>query len=497
MTINESLLLALVLLSVIISNANAAGDQCICDYSSTRRRLSYEKSRRSVTFTSADGLPPHATGEKFKRTTQPSTRYISPSPIEQGTFCLSEQVHITLGDKKGDVIVSFATKDFNTVSTVEVSTNADDLKSNSGKNIVTFYGNAITYSEQLSVNYQSYNPTMGKPLLNVSQIMYIQNTSRWAINKTSGEKWANYYEYPTVKTGLVEYNNPYNYYDSPMIHTVTLTALEQGRTYYYRVSGSCLISKFVIPVSGNDASIYPQTIGLTGDTGQTWVSDATFNALRHLNASFIMLVGDLSYADGWPALWDSFGNLIQNLASNVPLLTAGGNHEVGSSEAWQSYKHRYPTPHKGANSPNFGYWGKEIGAVHLITLNSYAGSSNTSLQYQWLVQYLETSINRARTPWVIVQVHTPLYNSNNGHWMEGELMRLSIEPLLYSYGVDVVLSGHVHSYERTAPVYNNIPTTCGTVHLVIGDGGNYEGAVRMIPRSYIFYRAEYIVNSFS
>ncbi len=461
----------------------ASADQCICDYSTSRRRLSYEQTRRHVTFTSADGLPSHATGEKFKRTQQPSTRYIAPSPNEQDTFCLSEQIHITLGDKKGDVIVSFATADFNTESSVQLATSADDLKSDSD-NIVTFNGNAIAYSEQLSVNFRSYNPTMGKPLLTASQILYIQNTSRWAYNKTSGEHWANYYKYPTVMNGLIENNNPYNYYDSPMIHTVILTGLKQGKTYYYRVSGSCLISKFLIPVSGDDPSIYPQTIGLTGDTGQTLVSDATFNALRHLNASFIMLVGDLSYADGWPALWDSFGNLIQNLASNVPLLTAGGNHEVGNSEAWQSYMYRYPTPHKGSNSPNFGYWGKEIGAVNLITLNSYAGYSNTSLQYQWLVRYLETSIDRSRTPWVIAQVHTPLYNSNNGHWMEGELLRLSIEPLLYSYGVDIVLSGHVHSYERTAPVYNDIPNECGAVYLVIGDGGNYEGNWRIAVARY-------------
>lgn len=36
-------------------------------------------------------------------------------------------------------------------------------------------------------------------------------------------------------------------------------------------------------------------------------------------------------------------------------------------------------------------------------------------------------------------------------------------------------AGHVHSYERTAPVYNYTVNPCGAVHITIGDGGNSEG----------------------
>eukprot|EP00434_Breviolum_minutum_P031013 symbB.v1.2.027430.t1/scaffold2809.1/size69810/5 len=50
-----------------------------------------------------------------------------------------------------------------------------------------------------------------------------------------------------------------------------------------------------------------------------------------------------------------------------------------------------------------------------------------------------------------------------------------MESLFYQYGVDLVFNGHVHSYERSFPVYNNSVNECGTVHLVVGDGGNYEG----------------------
>jgi len=43
-----------------------------------------------------------------------------------------------------------------------------------------------------------------------------------------------------------------------------------------------------------------------------------------------------------------------------------------------------------------------------------------------------------------------------------------MEPLLYAYGVDIVLCGHVHAYERTLPVYNNSLNECGPVYFTIG-----------------------------
>ena len=150
----------------------------------------------------------------------------------------------------------------------------------------------------------------------------------------------------------------------------------------------------------------------------------------------------------------------------------GGNHEIGAAEAWLPFQTRFPSPYKGSGSSHFCYYGKEVGPVHVIALCTYAGFFHISAQYQWLQTYLATKINRVRTPWLIVMTHVSLYNSNQDHWMEGELMRLSMEPLLYQYGVDAYLTGHVHTYERSKPVYDNKIDPCGAVHLVVGDGGN-------------------------
>lgn len=42
------------------------------------------------------------------------------------------------------------------------------------------------------------------------------------------------------------------------------------------------------------------------------------------------------------------------------------------------------------------------------------------------------------------------------------------EPLFYQYGVDLVLAGHVHSYERTNRVYNYANNPCGPVYITTG-----------------------------
>lgn len=60
-----------------------------------------------------------------------------------------------------------------------------------------------------------------------------------------------------------------------------------------------------------------------------------------------------------------------------------------------------------------------------------------------------SKVDRKRTPWLLVLFHVPWYNSNEAHQCEGDDMKEAMEPLLRAAGVDLVLAGHVHAYERT------------------------------------------------
>lgn len=58
-------------------------------------------------------------------------------------------------------------------------------------------------------------------------------------------------------------------------------------------------------------------------------------------------------------------------------------------------------------------------------------------------------MDRERTPWLLVSLHAPWYNSNWAHQGEGNRMKAAMEPLLYAAGVDILFAGHVHAYERS------------------------------------------------
>ena len=74
-------------------------------------------------------------------------------------------------------------------------------------------------------------------------------------------------------------------------------------------------------------------------------------------------------------------------------------------------------------------------------------------QYKWLANELP-KVNRTETPWLIVLIHCPIYNSYIHHYMEGETMRVMYEAWFVEYKIDVVFAGHVHAYERSVSVYS-------------------------------------------
>lgn len=69
-------------------------------------------------------------------------------------------------------------------------------------------------------------------------------------------------------------------------------------------------------------------------------------------------------------------------------------------------------------------------------------------QWLWLKEEFER-VDREKTPWLIVLMHAPMYNSYNSHFMEGESMRVMFESWFCRYKVDIVFAGHVHAYERS------------------------------------------------
>ena len=280
----------------------------------------------------------------------------------------------------------------------------------------------------------------------------------------------------------------YVIYTSGTIHDVVIGPLNANTVYYYRCGSSGPEFSFKTPPSQFPIRIavagpymppllnfssycgwmIPGWISFhacTGDFGQTEWTKSTLDHISKSNYDLLLLAGDLSYADFYQPLWDSFGRLVEPLASQRPWMTATGNHDVEKiivvhPEKCTSYNARWHMPFEESGSTSNLYYSFEVAGVHVVVLGSYSDFGSDSDQYKWLQADLG-KVDRKRTPWLVVMLHAPWYNSNSAHQGEEESdgMRDSMEEMLYKARVDVVFAGHVHAYERFVssllPIFTN------------------------------------------
>ncbi len=303
----------------------------------------------------------------------------------------------------------------------------------------------------------------------------------------------------------------FNNYTSGQISHVELTGLNPSTRYYYQCGGfpgepSEIASFTTGPEPGNSE---PLVFGVIGDIGQTTDTEKTLAHLYKNNRlDMILHAGDLAYADCVQELWDTYGQLIEPVSKSISWMVGPGNHEIevsGDNQLFKAFESRYRMPNtkpaeygqviissainKITGQPycspsqflaeyNYGnsFYSFDIGLAHVVYLNSYTPSDIGSVQYAWLVSDL-AGVNRNLTPWTIVVMHCPWYNSNTAHQNEKQtlLMRETVEDVFYKYKVNLVITGHVHAYERTHPVYANEINPLGPTYITIGDGGNIEG----------------------
>ena len=151
--------------------------------------------------------------------------------------CDVEQVHITVGDQDGSIIVSYATPGLQSKSTVFYGLNqhAVQTATAAGGGVMVAYGTPLAYSQLISLSLDNLlYPSMGKPAETVADVLKLVNTYTWAFDPVTKEHFKQWANVTQLSYGLQSYKNPYMYYDSPLIHTVTLTGLKSRTVYKYR-----------------------------------------------------------------------------------------------------------------------------------------------------------------------------------------------------------------------------------------------------------------------
>ncbi|OVA09857.1 Phosphoesterase domain [Macleaya cordata] len=306
---------------------------------------------------------------------------------------------------------------------------------------------------------------------------------------TSKEK----YEF-SAKGSMTNYTF-YNY-KSGYIHHCLVDGLEHETKYYYKIGMGDSAREFWFQTPPKIDPDSPYTYGIIGDLGQTYNSLSTLEHYMQSGGQAVLFVGDLSYADRYEyddvgIRWDLWGRFVERSAAYQPWMWSVGNHEIeympkmGEVRPFKSYLHRYATPFLASKSSNPLWYAIRRASAHIIVLSSYSPFVKYTPQWKWLREEL-TRMDREKTPWLIVLMHCPIYNSNTAHFMEGESMRAAFESWFVQYKVDIIFSGHVHAYERSYRISNihynvssgdpyPVPDKSAPIYITVGDGGNQEG----------------------
>ncbi|XP_031269141.1 purple acid phosphatase 2-like [Pistacia vera] len=300
-------------------------------------------------------------------------------------------------------------------------------------------------------------------------------------------------------------------YTSGYIHHCTVKDLEFDTKYYYEVGIGNTTRQFCFitpPESGPDV---PYTFGIIGDLGQTFDSNRTLTHYEQnpTKGQTLLFVGDLSYADDYPlhdnTRWDTWGRFTERNVAYQPWIWTAGNHEIdfapdlGEQKPFKPYHNRYHVPYEASLSTSPLWYSIKRASAYIIVMSSYSAFGKYTPQYKWLDQEFPR-VNRTETPWLIVLMHSPLYNSYVHHYMESETMRVMYEPWFVEYKVDVVFAGHVHAYERSERISNiaynitngdctPISNPSAPVYITVGDGGNCEGLVTQMTQPQPRYSA--------
>lgn len=290
-------------------------------------------------------------------------------------------------------------------------------------------------------------------------------------------------------------------------HSIQLTSLTPYTKYYYSIGTTTAVIQ-----NGADnyfvTSPLPNTEGkyrfwVTGDcgNGSTNQTNCKNQYLAFTGTTVTngwLLLGDNAYSSGTNTEFNTrFFNYYQNdIMKKAPLWPAPGNHDyyVASSTNYAAnYFSIFSTPQAGqaggvaSSSP--AYYSYDYGNIHFISLDSYGNQDGNKMydtlgaQAVWLKNDLAATTKR----WKVAYWHHPPYTmgSHNSD-SESDLVAVHVRfiRIIERLGVDLVLCGHSHDYERSKLMrghYGNEASFNAATHNLSTQSGLYDGSANSCP----------------
>ena len=300
-------------------------------------------------------------------------------------------------------------------------------------------------------------------------------------------------------------------------HHARLSGLEGGRSYAYLVThdgAQPVGSAFRTAPAGRApfrfTSFGDQCTGTAGDAIAAPQGSWVVSQIEAADPLFHLVNGDLSYANTLgsgsnPAydrsrVWDNWFTNNARSAMNRPWMPALGNHENEKGNGAQglaAYLSRFALPDNGSRRFQGNWYAFTVGGVRFVTVDTNDVVYSTDFDFPiigytngeqkaWLEAELAAARRDPAVDWIVVWVHYPVLSSAGGADLG---LRQQYQPIFDRHGVDLVLTGHSHDYERMYPVRGVVrdsptlqpavvstasdgyDTAKGAVHLVVGTGG--------------------------
>ena len=259
-------------------------------------------------------------------------------------------------------------------------------------------------------------------------------------------------------------------------HILRIGTLLPDTKYYYTIGGSLFTlqsttdNRFTtLPPSNTARKLRFVALGDCGNNSanQVNVKNTLLNYVGSNDIDAMILLGDNAYSVGSDAEYQTnFFDVYKNdLLKFYKLYPAPGNHDYGNSSANTGFRNM--PYHLNFTVPQYGeagglpsgvstYYSFNVGSVHFISLVLYGmDDANTTKMYDTLgaqATWLKADLAANTKRWTVVYFHHPPYTKTS-HTSDAEFDLVAIREnfirILERYGVDLVLCGHAHGYERS------------------------------------------------
>lgn len=270
----------------------------------------------------------------------------------------------------------------------------------------------------------------------------------------------------------VEGNAAQAYGIDVLTHRVDLSGIPSGKAIRYRVGAGTDFSDIrVLQATPGEGFRFVHF----GDSSTSAASQAVIAGTLARAPDFFLVAGDLSYANGEQSIWDDWFGLIDPLASRIPMMTTPGNHEAKDG-AGAGYTSRLTQP--GAQT----YYSFDYQRVHfcistagcLLSQDDPASALALAQELAWIEIDLATAAAAraaGEIDFILFAQHYTIWTDDDTRSPNDPTLVALEEGILLRYGVDLLMVGHDHIYERSKPMGYGQPLPGGYVQITQGGGG--------------------------